>query len=637
MSEKKYFYFALVWILLTKVFWILGPTSAMGIPRLGDDSLVYLWTGASSVVHSQLGSNAIQDIVSIRNLADNPTPELDFARARVTMRVASAIASPYAITTGILLDSGLPLKYVTAVMELLVFLVFLAGLIYFGLRRFGYGPNAIVLVFLSFALLPNQGIHFLVPSVLTMSCALVLYSIILDKGSAFFVFVLTPFMLLIHTIAQIYLLLALLILLIESIDKKKITRDSLQYVVGIALGFLVWLAMAKLSGVTYAKTSGMGGVELSQFFSNFLGFLQLLKEFLFNQPVLVILLVYGLVYSYKLSDQIQRFLLALVLGMVASFLINIPGYPSDLTTRLFVPFSILLFYSASLQLWQKLKIINLRFASPLVLFLLFVLTAEAKPFFGYFFDNINQRYQIIHEDLMRAELMDLPKQADVIWLDGDIQMMYGLLLGGGNLHFIPYTTVKKTDYLRELIKSPKDFFIAAPFPERLNGTSSLKGSFSLMPRFYGYRFDQYKKVSLYFDSSLNQKLFIRMEGNNQTIRVSTENGLNCKINPLNNYPTWFEVKSCSGESIHVESQSSETRFLGLQLANFNPNQSWPWGNSNIRLRAEPSHLTHDVSEVKFGWESFLGKDLVDDFSNQTDRMTVKTDQSGVIWIQFIKS
>lgn len=431
MSEKKFFYVALVWILLAKVFWIFGPTAAMGIPRLGDDSLVYLWTGASSVVHSQLSSNAIEDIVSIRSLSDNPSPQLEFARARITMRVASVIASPYALLTGVLIDCGIHLKYVTAIMEFLVFLVFLGALIYFGLKRFGYGPSAIVLVILSVALLPNQGIHFLVPSVLTMSLALIMYSLILDRGSVLVVFVLSVLLLLIHTIAQIYLLLAMLLLMLTAMQRKKIGVDLMAYAIAMALGYVVWILVAKLTGVTFAKTSGMGGVVLDRYLFNLLGFVRLFKDFMVNQPLLVLLLIYGAAVSAKSSFQTKLLLLTLVAGIFASFLIEIPGYPADLTTRIFVPLSIILFYCAALQIWRKLRIINLRFVSPMVLFLVFVLSAEAKPFFGYFYNNINQRNQIIHENLMRSELAEISKQSNIIWLDSDIQMIYGLLLGGG--------------------------------------------------------------------------------------------------------------------------------------------------------------------------------------------------------------
>src|SRR3546814_11553806 len=48
--------------LIVKVVWAVAPTQIMGLPRLGDDALVYVWSGANSAFASLSDSHAVRDI-----------------------------------------------------------------------------------------------------------------------------------------------------------------------------------------------------------------------------------------------------------------------------------------------------------------------------------------------------------------------------------------------------------------------------------------------------------------------------------------------------------------------------------------------------------------------------------------------
>lgn len=633
MTERKTFYIAILFIIFAKVFWIFGPTYAMGIPRLGDDSLVYLWTGASSVAHSQLDSTAIQDIVRVRNLNDAPNHETDFSRARVTMRVASVIASPYALITGELLKSQLDLKYVFAIMEFIIFLLLLVSLLFFGLKAYGYGPFSIALIVLSLAFFPNQGMHYFVPSVMVMSLSLVINSLIIRKQSAFFVFVLSLVILLTHTIAQIYLLLVLLFIAITLLKERGFSRENVYYLVAMTFGVVAWQLIAYVSGVTYAKTTGMGEVDIENYLTNFYGFIQLMIGFTLNQPLIAAIVLYGACNTRSLICSHRLLLLTYLIGVFVSFLINIPGYPADLTSRIFVPITIFLVLSASVHLWKQIVLRGVGWAKWFSVIFLLVFIVQYNHFIKEFFANINQRSQIVYENVLSKVLDQLPSNASIIWMDTDTQFMYSLLVGKSFLHAIPYKSVSHSEYIKEIFKTD-NLYVAAEYPERLNGISALRGQYDFTRRFYGFDLKHYKTIVIEnTDRSIPELMYLKIE-NLQYLTVKDDQGAACKLTPSLNQSDWFSVSGCSKTHILITSASQKGVLTGVQIGVLNQNQSWPWGSASVNLTVYPRNDGFDFATLNFGWEVILGADMMKDISFSPNYvLRVVNDLSGVVLIK----
>src|SRR3546814_10825859 len=105
--------------LIVKVVWAVAPTQIMGLPRLGDDALVYVWSGANSAFASLSDSHAVRAIERLYGSSDPLRQDEQFELDRVSMRVIGSEPSPWWALTGGLISLGLSPTAVFAVLEVL--------------------------------------------------------------------------------------------------------------------------------------------------------------------------------------------------------------------------------------------------------------------------------------------------------------------------------------------------------------------------------------------------------------------------------------------------------------------------------------------------------------------------------------
>jgi hypothetical protein len=626
---------AIALFVCVKFFWVLAPAHPMGVPRLGDDALVYLWTGASTVFSPKVATPAVRSIEHYRGLSDSPSVALDADRARVAMRTTGVSSSPLALLTGLTLLSGLSQKVAFAVIEALVALALAAGIAYGMAAYYGRAAAAGTLAVLAFALLPNQGLQYLVPSVFVLAAALGLWALALKKDrSEWMMFALALLMLLSHTIGQVYVLAALAMLAGRSLLLRSISRDTLIKCAALVMAVIAWRAANWILEARAPATSGLGGISLEMIPRNLAGLARHLVTLAKTQPLIALLLVAGLWRAMTgWRHNRDSFILVGVLAgvTVTTLAVDIPGYPGELPSRALIALTIAC-CAASFQWGFALLAPRPGLRKPVLAVLALAVALQVPAFVEQLYANINSRHQLYQDDLLRAEVRRLPDDATVVWVDTDLAMMAGLLEGAERLRFVPYRMLGGQEALRESIAGTKDVYVATSFPERLNGASTI-GARTLSKRYYGYGFDLFRRVSLYADAPNALPAYVRVEGGGGQLEVQSGTGTRCVLEPAAHAsPGWHKLAGCENAlALHFEG-GRQLKITGLSMNQPIDASPWPWGAAGLRIRAEPRD-GGEAAELAFALPNLLGTDLAASLQRHAGTLSVISSESGVIWLR----
>lgn len=633
---RRLWFGALSFFVLVKLVWAMLPAHVMGLPRLGDDALVYLWVASGSVVSPRLGEPAIRDIVAIRNGTGTISPELEFARARATMRTTNVSASPVALATAGALAAGLDPKWAFAAAEGATALV-LALAIGFSIATLASRKAAAAaLALLAFAILPNQGLHYLVPSVFDLALALVLWTLVLCRPGAWpAVAVLAAAMLLTHPIGQVYVLTAFALVCGAALMGKRLAKESAMDAAALAVGVVAWKLVEAFAGVRHPETAGLGGLSLSAIGLNAWGLAGHAGKLAVTQPFLFVLLAAGIWRALARPARAPRvFVLVGVLCCVvaSTVIVDIPGYPGELPSRVLVALLIVC-CGVSAQWFIETAARRPALGKWGLGALCIAVAAQVPMFVVQLKDNVNSRHQIYASQVLRAEIAQFGDSTTVIWADADVAMMAALIGGAYRLNALPMPMFASPAEIKAAIRGGGPVVAGTTAPERLNGLSTI-GAWSVTPRFYGYDFGHFRRVSVYAGAGAALPGFVRIENGGAADLIATAaGGARCGVRPAAGEASgWFALEGCAaGEALHFQSAAPALRITGLSLASPAYQRRWPWG-SDLRLRAEPLSGA-EAPEIRFTFDSLLGERQASALREVLGPLALRSDASGIIWIE----
>jgi hypothetical protein len=281
-----------------KLLWIWIPVSIMALPRLGDDTLVYLWWGQHHLVGTS--SQALSNTLSIHNWSGYATPAELFERDRVTMRIAGAVASPLLLFGGGLVDFGFDPSLVFAFQETIVLAVLAVGFAAFLSFAFGRGPAGIALALLAFTFLPVQGLHYLIPSVFSLGVAFLLFRLVLTDLPLGYIFTAAILCLLTHQIGLIYVALAAGLVIARTIYSGD-RGHGFRVVATLALTIAIARLWHNWWGIIPESSAGRGFLTLSFLGENAIGVWQEWSRHPFALAVAGLGAVWGLVHARHAS------------------------------------------------------------------------------------------------------------------------------------------------------------------------------------------------------------------------------------------------------------------------------------------------------------------------------------------------
>jgi hypothetical protein len=629
LIKNKKLVSACLFFLTVKLLWVIIPTGIMGTPRLGDDALVYMWIGNNTVLSSKLDAPAIKNILEIRRNDDVLTDELEFQRARVTMRTTGVNASPFVFISGGMQKFGLNHKFVFAILEAIIACILTFAIAYSLSRIVGEDAAGFVLFVGAFLIFPNQGLHFLIPGVFVLSLALLQFSLILrdDGVKRLPLILITLPMLLAHPIGQVYTLLSFSISIIKSLIVGRSYRGMLYVPIYLFVSALLWVIITKISGEVAPATSGMGGVSFANFMINFNGIVRIFLKFASNQPIFALCISLGL-FNVWLLRRKQVNLFVITFGLLSlifvSLLVDLPGYPAELATRIFVPFALFAMASFALGVVSYLNHYVLNF------FVLIMIFMAIPNFYNLGMSNMNDRAEIYDSRKLNEEISNIPNDSPIIWMDTDNALMAGLIEGAYKHPAIPFNMLAKSQDVFNFVDRRQPVFLATMAPRNLNGIAA-KNIYSFKKRFHGYGYSEFSRITLNIAHNINNKLFVRLQLNSiSEIVVHGLNGENCSIEKLTGFKDWYIVNGCENlKDISFSGNSNNATFIGASLEYPDNKKSWPWG-SDVKITAFPINKT-DPIEVIFSYDYLFNSRLFPALKSEFDGISYISDYSGIIW------
>lgn len=637
LTERRFLVLACVFFLAVKCLWILLPIQAMGIPRLGDDGLVYLWTGVSTVIEPKMDTPAVQDIIALRQLTESNDASLDFLRARTTMRVTYVTASPFAMITGALVHSGLPPAFAFAGAELIVAVALAVGIAGLGAVLFGSAASAAALAVLAFCVLPQQGLHYLVPGVLALSLSLIiLKELCKARPRGGVVFAASAVLMLTHAIGLVYLCICFAFALLLPLARQKKMVPEWKAPAFIVLGGLAATVAARLAGARAPETSGTGALSVDGIMQNLSAAAGFVGQSMANQPVIWCLGCIGFVLLARERRLEPVLLLGLFLAVfgVAS-LYDINGYPGELASRILVPVVILLAFAAGHVAVCAYRAGRWMLIGVAALFGLQT-AMQAHVTWRLLADNMNSRAEILDPAAIRTDLAALPEDATILWTDPDISMMAAFLEGAARFHALPYPMIERSPMRDALIARAMPGFIAAAIPKGLN-TSARNGSSRLSERRYGVNFEDFQSANIRLYGDAPDRIYLRLS------RVADEAGMQisaadggeaCRLqwdgvqSLQGGIWVGLHLENCSaGTVITIRPQQSDVALLGFSFAQPRARINWPWGTQAL-LTAQARDPGRADAAFQFNWQSLLGSYLAENANP-----LVLSDDSGIVWLK----
>ncbi len=632
-SQLTYSILAALFFLLVKIFWVYVPIYSMVGARLGDDSLVYLQSGKSNILNSD-PYQEIQLQVKIlgETLSDDNT--LEFNRARVLMRSTFIAATPYSFMAAAVESMGFTKKISFAMLEIIVSVVLTYSIWFFTRVLFNDQTSALVLLCLSFAIFPNQGIHYLVPSVLTLSLGLILWGLALNGQRSALLFFLDTFLVVTsHQIGFFYLAVAAVILIINAFENKPVTLSSFKMIAALIFGLAVAILCAKIGGA-YASGRGTGIITIAGLRDNFAGLYDWLLIFAKNQRLIFIAAVAGCVIficKRKFFDR-KAILFTLLYGaLLVSLFHHLEGYPGELASRILVPLVIyslgFFFHECYVWGWNSQKVMYVYGLAVLMVI------SQISYFKTIFYRNMSSRPNVVNERLVGDELNQLKAGDKVIWMDADYAMQLGILIGvPKGLNNLPLPMVDK-NYVADFIKSSSGaVYAVANYPFNLNAMSIAQLR-TLDPRYYGFGFKYFQDVKISIDDNSDKDIFVKFVGVNVTdIRIIDEAESICMTELVSERENeiWVKVNKCNKFSIYSKRDSGSVR--GIQMTAPQSAVAWPWGRKEITISGRVKGGGAFISQ-NFDWSNVLDSHSFLCLINDYNEWMVVSDNSGLIWIK----
>jgi hypothetical protein len=636
LTPRRALVAALIFFIFVKLVWVMLPVHVMGVPRLGDDALVYLWVGASTVATPKLDQPAIRDIEGIRKNGEATPPALEFARARVTMRTTGVSSSPVAMATGGLLAFELDQKSVFGIVESATAVVLALAIAYLATSLVGPAAAAATLGLLAIAILPNQGLHYLIPGVFVLALSLVLWALVLKRpGRWFFAVPVCVAMLLVHPIGQVYALVAFALVCGKALVERSVAREAVYDVAALMASVILWLAINAATGARQPPTAGIGGISFSTVGINAAGLLGHLWVLVKTQPVLFLLMCAGILraFAWPRRDLSIFVLVGVLAGVVVStVIVDIPGYPGELPSRALVALLIVACAVGCQWILEAVALVpRMRMAAAVALAV--TVAAQVPQFASLLHANMNSRHQIYDDAVLRKEIAALPKDTVILWMDSDLAMMTALLAGADRLHALPYTMLSGPAALSSAITGSSSTLVATSIPERLNGPSTI-GAWSLQKRAYGYGFDLYRSIALYAEAGKALPVFLQLRGaSNGEVQVTSGTNIHCQLEAREGAEGWFHIRGCEGaQELKITSSSRSARIAGLSFSQPDASRNWPWGVSGFRLRAEPLKAG-EAPELRFDLPYLFGAEAAKTIRERLGSLSLMSDAGGIVWFR----
>lgn len=364
ISGVRWLLFTLGILLFTSVqlAMIILPIRSRTAPVETDDAYTYILKAA------EMQDCFLQDCPALNDLREQltaPTKKQHVAwmRYREYVRAFSVYHPLHSLILAGLHLTGISWETCYNVVEVVGGLLLSLGIGYWLYRLFGAGPAGIALLFLAFTPLPNQGLHYIVPSNLALGIGILSWGLLLKRspGSRRIVIASTLLLVGMHPIGRLYALLSVFLFILLNARQMKradwLASGLSMLIVGMT--FLLPLIVTRPELSTPADPPPAGWTVWSGYYNNMVeaaGFTTPWFNLYGGLLSAALLILVGLLSLSALERRISVMSTALLLGglLFVSLLQVLPRYPAEAFGRIWIPVAIFLTGLIAHGIWRWL-------------------------------------------------------------------------------------------------------------------------------------------------------------------------------------------------------------------------------------------------------------------------------------------
>lgn len=625
----------------------------MEVPRLGDDALMYLSKGklffTPNYEHSPLKTSILDQF----NNATEGDSSLETIKWRITNQVTGNLYLLSEPILGAIQIFPLSSKWQFAIYESCVALILSLALLYFWTSFFSPVETSLAFLSLSFVLLPVQGLHYFVPSILTFSAALALLTYVINNRSSPKCRILFPtvfFVCGLHLLAKAYLVVISLALAILVFFEKKNKKNLTIFIIASLLSFFLWELLIRYSGLfnlPINPRTDVGAYTFSESLKlNLLPAWNQLIENITRYPMFILPGIGYISFGFfkNLKKPAYAVFIASVLILSASLLHFFRNYPAEIFFRMYslffvsaIAFTGKFFEKIYLKKWLRFSFI--------FLFSVNIFFA-AKSWSVFMYDNMNGRPGVFLEENISpvfSQLKDLKKS--IVYLETEIALRLSMLYGAENLPAVVFPAIVNEHELEEVLNRVLPSVAVAPNYDAVYSLA-FNGSWVPAARKVGYIFRDLDHLKMSCTPLCIPKdiwLYIENGASAFSLLVTLEEGKKSTTTQLNiskKQKGWVPLEQISSSTtphqvqhIILSAKNQKAWLTGLSIGPPEKHLMWPW-DKGIKLSSQYRKSHRTFQSVDFSTSAFLDYWKASSLKPLIKNARVISDDSGLVFIDF---
>ncbi|MCB0403335.1 MAG: hypothetical protein KDD51_01020 [Bdellovibrionales bacterium] len=574
---------ACVFVFFVRAYFIILPAAVMKCPRLGDDSLFYLSKGYGFFTRYGEGSPLR---ASFKNLLETTQTKNEASlrqRWRISNQITGTLNPMYDLLTGLVLKIGLPVQWSFAVMELCCALLMTVGIAYFLSGLFGVAAAGLASVSLGFAILPNQGLHYFIPSTFTLSLALIGFGYLLRPrtklgdgilvASSFYFGGL-------HLISRAYLGLAIAILWLVSETPRR--RKIGLTVTFLASAWLWWFLPKHTLFFSPPLASDLGGIAgADSIIENFHVASVMLAATLRKNLWLLL----GLLLLLQPREIPRKTRLTTVLFtslLLVSLFHVLPRYPAETFSRLLV--LIVILGSGLMGSYVVDRVQSSRLRWPLAVLVTGALGLSMGHWNRTLYSNMNERQSVLDAEALKKTLKSLPSHSSLLYAETEIALRFAMAYGASQFAGLPYPMLAGSDDLSAHFKKASADYTVVPNFEHLNVIDAL-GIATAQRRRHGFPAQWVQTLELSGVLPAHPLLYI--ENANAEVEILVQGQRLERVVVPAGFEGWMALSDLGSnpKSLVITLPKTGLWVSGLRSESQARDIRWPW-STPLRVRAK---------------------------------------------------
>jgi len=614
----------------------------MGLPRLGDDSYLYVSKGVgffSNYNHGSQLQKSVDDQISLQTETSEIQQRTNW---RILNQAYGGATFVYDFFSGSIQTRLRNSKLTFAIMEFFVAIAMTLCFFYFYLSIWGLGSAGISLAELSSVLLPVQGIHYLIPSTLALSLGFLLIAIsVKQKPQPVKIFALSIYISFLHNIGFLWIFIALIAFIFRHISEltnarqvnlKELAKYLFLYLGPIGCKSLlvkqVTFFSLPYSNLTYPSKPIFTTVE-----TNITGFLSQALSSSIEHCILLSCAIIFIVWSKvrRTITSIELILLFLFIFIfLASFVVFIAFYPGEVAMRTFTALNVFVFGFLGHGLYKLFICKKRRYAVFAIFIFTLVILSNARKFN----ENVVSQFQrpfVIDDKKFRDASLKLDAAVNsLLFIETEYSFRVAVISGLEKFPTYLWPLLKQQPFVRKFFQTARPSHIVFPAYRHLSTAIFDKRS-KFSKQHLGIDLGQIKSFRLkgLISNSVTAKLKIKNRGP-QTSFIIEENN---KIRQIFLDPSEEKYINITTRQLTTTGFSiSDNSNIWITGLNIDEDQAsdWPWGKSvvlelNTNQNSVASRLTYD-----FSFKEILKIYSAEEIETLAEKIVPVHDQSGIV-------